>query len=163
VEVRKDNVVSNRRRYSRSDCGDLASWNRRVSRHGEVLTLAALQVAVVNEKIAPLTQEWGWWRQRYFRFGLRFWLWFLTLIQGLCLTAARLFSRELNMKKMILVGIAILAVSTSAALAKKHAMKPKASAAATSTSSAGPFMGLGQVSAADHAMYMKNKHDSGMK
>jgi hypothetical protein len=67
------------------------------------------------------------------------------------------------MKKMILVGLAILAVSTSAATAKKHAMKPKASAEAASTSSAGPFMGLGQVSAADRAMYMKNKHDSGMK
>jgi hypothetical protein len=67
------------------------------------------------------------------------------------------------MKKIIFVGLAILAVSTSAALAKKHAAKPKAPAAATSTSSAGPFMGPGQVSAADRALYMKNKHDSGMK
>jgi hypothetical protein len=65
------------------------------------------------------------------------------------------------MKKIILVGIAILAVSTSAALAKKHAVKPKAPAAATSTSSTGPFMG--QVSDADRALYMKNKHDSGVK
>ncbi len=65
------------------------------------------------------------------------------------------------MKKIILVGVAILAVSTSAALAKRHAMKPKAPAAATSTASPGPMMG--QVSAADRALYIKNKHDSGMK
>jgi hypothetical protein len=64
------------------------------------------------------------------------------------------------MKKIILVGLAIFAVSTSAALAKK-AMKPKAAAAATSTVSANPLMG--QVSAADRALYMKNKHDSGVK
>ena len=64
------------------------------------------------------------------------------------------------MKKIILVGLAIFAVSTSAALAKK-AMKPKAPAAATSTVSAGPLMG--QVSAADRALYKKNKHDSGVK
>jgi hypothetical protein len=72
------------------------------------------------------------------------------------------FSRELNMKKIILVGLAILAVSTSAALAKSRAVKPKApAAAATSTGSAGPLMG--QVSAADLALYKKNKHDSGVK
>ena len=64
------------------------------------------------------------------------------------------------MKKIILVGLAILAVSTSAALAKK-AMKPKAPAAATTTGSTGPLMG--QVSAADRALYVKNKHDSGVK
>jgi hypothetical protein len=46
-------------------------------------------------------------------------------------------------------------------LAKSHVKKPKASAAATATTSAGPFMG--QVSAADRALYMKNKHDSGVK
>jgi hypothetical protein len=63
------------------------------------------------------------------------------------------------MKKIILVGFAILAVSTSGALAKKAA-KPKAAAAATTT--AAPLM-LGQVSAADKALYKKNKHDSGMK
>ena len=64
------------------------------------------------------------------------------------------------MKKIILVGFAILAVSTSGALAKK-ATKPKAPAAATSTGSPGPFMG--QVSAADLALYKKNKRDSGVK
>ena len=65
------------------------------------------------------------------------------------------------MKKSILVGLAILVVSTSTALAKSHAKKPKAEAAATSTVSAGPLMG--QVSDADRALYVKNKHDSGMK
>ena len=65
------------------------------------------------------------------------------------------------MKKIILVGLAIFAVSTSAALAK-HAKKPKATAAATTAASTGPMM-WGQPSAADHAQYMKNKHDSGMK
>ena len=70
------------------------------------------------------------------------------------------FSRELSMKKIILVGLAILAVSTSAALAKSHA-KPKAPAAATSTASTVPL--LSPVSAADRALYKKNKHDSGVK
>jgi hypothetical protein len=64
------------------------------------------------------------------------------------------------MKKIILVGLAIFAVSTSAALAK-GAKKPKAAAAATSTVSANPFMA--KVSDADRAMYKKNKHDSGVK
>jgi len=67
------------------------------------------------------------------------------------------------MKKIILVGFAILAVSTSGALAKK-ATKPKAPAAATTTNTGGaaPLM-FGQVSAADRALYKKNQHDSGMK
>ena len=63
------------------------------------------------------------------------------------------------MKKITLVGLAILAVSISPALAKGKA-KPKA-AAATSTASAMPV--IGQVSAADLAMYKKNKLDSGVK
>ena len=63
--------------------------------------------------------------------------------------------------KKIVIGLAVLAVSTSAALAahKHHAMKPKAAAAAPA---AAPMM-MGQVSAADKAMYKKNQHDSGMK
>ena len=70
------------------------------------------------------------------------------------------------MKKIVLVGFAILAVSTSGALAKK-ATKPKATAAtatatAMTTGPAAPVM-FGQVSAADRAMYKKNLHDSGMK
>lgn len=63
------------------------------------------------------------------------------------------------MKKIVVIGLAILAVSTSGALAaKKKAM----AAPAASAPAASPMM-IGQVSAADKAMYMKNKHDSGMK
>jgi hypothetical protein len=67
------------------------------------------------------------------------------------------------MKKIIVIGLATVALSVSPALAKKHAAKPKAPAAAAATSapSAGPMMG--QPSAADKEMYMKNKRDSGMK
>lgn len=76
------------------------------------------------------------------------------------------------MKKNILVGLAVLALSASPALAAHkthhghtmkhgHAMKPKASAAATNPGGASPMMG--SVSAADRAMYKKNKHDSGVK
>jgi len=60
------------------------------------------------------------------------------------------------MKKIVVVSLAILAVSTSAALAKKA--KP---AAAAPAATAGPMMPKG--SAADMAMYKKNMHDSGMK
>ena len=67
------------------------------------------------------------------------------------------------MKKIILVGLAILAVSTSGALAKK-ATKPKAPAAATTTNTGGaaPLM-MGQVSAADRELYAKSQRESGMK
>jgi hypothetical protein len=72
-------------------------------------------------------------------------------------------SEELSTMKGILVGLAILAVSTSAALAAhqthhKHMMKPQASAAAAT-----PVIWPGGDSAADHALYLKNLHDSGMK
>jgi hypothetical protein len=74
------------------------------------------------------------------------------------------------MKKTIIVGFAILAVSTSAASAKaKGHAKPKADAAATTTGSAGPFMTgstgpfIGQVSAADRELYQKSLRESGMK
>jgi hypothetical protein len=70
------------------------------------------------------------------------------------------------MKKIILVGLAIFAVSTSGALAAKKTTKPKAPAAAaattTNTGGAAPLM-LGQISAADRALYEKNQRESGMK
>jgi glutamate-1-semialdehyde aminotransferase len=69
------------------------------------------------------------------------------------------FSRELIMNKIIVVGLAILAVSTSAALAK--AKKPKEAAATASTASTNPL--LAGVSAADRELYKKNKAASGMK
>ena len=65
------------------------------------------------------------------------------------------------MKKIILVGLAILAVSTSAALAKSHAKKPKEPAAAATTTGNLGFVAPG--GAADQVLYKKNKHDSGMK
>jgi len=70
------------------------------------------------------------------------------------------------MKKAILVGLAILAVSTSGALAKKMS-KPKAPAAASSAAAApmapmGPMM-MGQMSAQDREMYERNQRESGMK
>ena len=69
------------------------------------------------------------------------------------------------MKKAIFVGLAILAVSTSGALAKK-ASKPKAPASATAATTTptapAPFM-MGQVSAKDREMYEKNQRESGMK
>ena len=66
------------------------------------------------------------------------------------------------MKKIILVGFAILAVSTSGALAKKATKPPAPAAAITNTGGPAPFV-LGQVSAADRALYAKNQRDSGMK
>jgi hypothetical protein len=72
---------------------------------------------------------------------------------------------ELNMKKIILVGLAIFAVSTSGALAAKKTTKPKAPAAAATTTNTGgatPLM-MGQVSAADRELYAKSQRESGMK
>jgi hypothetical protein len=67
------------------------------------------------------------------------------------------------MKKTILVGVAILAVSTSGALAAKKTTKPKAPAAATTTTGGAAPVILGQVSAADRALYEKSQRESGMK
>jgi hypothetical protein len=90
-------------------------------------------------------------------------------MRALCSTAGASFFQvkgELSMKKIILVGLAIFAVSTSGALAAKKTTKPKAPAAAaattTNTGGAAPLM-LGQVSAADRALYEKNQRESGMK
>jgi hypothetical protein len=89
----------------------------------------------------------------------------LVVMRALCSTpGVSKLKEELSMKKIILVGLAILAVSTSGALAKK-ATKPKAPAAAattTTTTTAAPLM-LGQVSAADRELYEKSQRESGMK
>ena len=63
------------------------------------------------------------------------------------------------MKKIIVVGLAILAVSSSAALAAKKSKAP-AAAAATASPMAMPMMG--QPSAADMALYKKSQAESGM-
>ena len=67
------------------------------------------------------------------------------------------------MTKIIVAGLAILAVSTSGALAAKKGAKPKAQASTTAnTGGAAPPM-MGQVSAADRALYQKSQRESGMK
>ena len=72
------------------------------------------------------------------------------------------------MKKNILIGIAILTVSTSAALAAhrtyhSHAMKPNAAAAATDQNANVFGAGMWSGSSGDHDLYIKNLHDSGVK
>jgi hypothetical protein len=66
------------------------------------------------------------------------------------------------MKKILVVSLAIFAVSTSGALAKKSA-KPRAPAAATTANAglAGPPM-IAQVSDSDRALYKKSQRESGM-
>jgi hypothetical protein len=69
----------------------------------------------------------------------------------------------------ILVSLAILSLSTSAALAAKthHAKKPAASTTAMNPSPFGGAgaapLGFGQVSSADREMYLRNKRESGVK
>ena len=70
------------------------------------------------------------------------------------------------MKKTILVGLAVFAISTSGALAahkKGHAAKPKAPAAAAAATPASPSPMFGQPSAADKALYVRNQRESGVK
>jgi hypothetical protein len=84
------------------------------------------------------------------------------------------------MAKSVLVGLAVLTLATSAALAAtdettttthhhRHAAKPAAAAAAPVAAApaslspvAGAFPSFWGVSAADHEMYIKNQHDSGL-
>jgi len=61
------------------------------------------------------------------------------------------------MKKIIVVGLAIFAVSTSAALAAKKKAPAAAPAAAAS-----PMPLMGPTSAADMALYKKSQVESGM-
>jgi hypothetical protein len=76
------------------------------------------------------------------------------------------------MKKSIVVGLAILAVFTSGALAAhrshhSHAVKPAAATAPNANvfgvGIASPGTWPGGVSAADHDLYVKNQRDSGVK
>jgi hypothetical protein len=66
------------------------------------------------------------------------------------------------MNKTIVVSLAILGLSASAALAAKthhHGKKPVAS---TATAPANP-MPFGAVSSTDKEMYLRNKRESGVK
>jgi hypothetical protein len=81
------------------------------------------------------------------------------------------------MTKGMLVGLAVLTLSTSAALAAQrshhgHAMNPNASTAAVNPNpyarsnafagvGASPVIWPGGVSSSDRAMYIKNLHDAG--
>jgi hypothetical protein len=66
------------------------------------------------------------------------------------------------MTKAIIISLAVVSLSASAAFAAKthHAKKPAAAPVAASTPAPAPMF---TVSAADKALYAKNKHDSGMK
>jgi hypothetical protein len=79
--------------------------------------------------------------------------------------AAAPFPREdfEHMNKAIIVSLAILGLSTSAALAAKthHAKKPAAAAPAAPTYAAETH--LFKVSDADKALYAKNKREAGVK
>jgi hypothetical protein len=77
------------------------------------------------------------------------------------------------MTRSILVGLAILTLSTSGASAWSHrthhyhhsqAMNAYGSVAAPPAYggvAASPFVGMGGASSSDHAMYLRNLHDSG--
>ncbi len=69
-------------------------------------------------------------------------------------------SEELTMTKSILISLAVLTLSTSAALAAhrthhRHAMNAYPSVGAS------PVVWTGGVSSSDRALYIKNLHDSG--
>ena len=64
------------------------------------------------------------------------------------------------MNKIVIVGIAILGLSMSPALAAKHHAKKPAAAPAASTPAPMNFF---TVSAADKELYAKNKRESGVK
>jgi hypothetical protein len=63
------------------------------------------------------------------------------------------------MNKAIIVSLAVLGLSTSAALAKHHAKKPAEAPAASAPAPTNMFV----VSDADKALYSRNKRESGIK
>ena len=65
------------------------------------------------------------------------------------------------MNKAIIVSLAILGLSTPAAMAAKHHMKKPDAAAAAPTYAAETH--IFHVSDADKALYMKNKREAGVK
>ncbi len=80
-------------------------------------------------------------------------------------------SEELTMTKSILISLAVLTLSTSAALAAhrthhRHAMNAYPSVRASPvvpSVGASPVLWTGGVSSSDRALYIKNLHDSGVK
>jgi hypothetical protein len=70
------------------------------------------------------------------------------------------------MTKSILVSLAILTLSTSAALAAhpthhRHAMNASAAVGASPVVGPSPVFWTGGVSSSDRALYIRNLHDSG--
>ena len=70
------------------------------------------------------------------------------------------------MTKNLVVGLAILALSTSVASAAHrhhyhHAVNQPAAMSAPPMGMMGPVGGMGPASSSDHAQYLKNLHDSG--
>jgi hypothetical protein len=68
-----------------------------------------------------------------------------------------------SMKNTLFVSLAVVAVSTSGALAANKEAKPTTPPSDTSNAGAAAPLMFGQVSDADRALYMKNQRDSGMK
>ena len=65
------------------------------------------------------------------------------------------------MTKSILVGLAVLTLSTSAALAAHPTHHRHATTNANASVGASPVVGTGGVSSSDRATYIRNLHDSG--
>jgi hypothetical protein len=70
------------------------------------------------------------------------------------------------MTRSILISLAVLTLSTSAALAAhrthhRHAMNASAGVGASPVVSASPVLWTGGVSSSDRALYIRNLHDSG--
>jgi hypothetical protein len=73
-------------------------------------------------------------------------------------------TEELTMRRGIVVGLAVLVLSTSAALAAHrthHHHHQAMEATAPSDAGPAPGMWMGGVNSGDHAMYLQNLHDSG--
>src|SRR6266852_3716311 len=81
-----------------------------------------------------------------------------------CATIYRCFrgdiSEELTMTKSILISLAVLTLSTSAALAA-HRTHHRQAMNASASVGASPVIWMGGVSSSDRALYIKNLHDSG--
>src|SRR5713101_7040194 len=69
-------------------------------------------------------------------------------------------SEELTMTKSILISLAVLTLSTSAALAA-HRTHHRQAMNASASVGASPVIWMGGVSSSDRALYIKNLHDSG--
>jgi hypothetical protein len=70
------------------------------------------------------------------------------------------YLKELTMTKSILVGLAVLTLSTSAALAAHRTHHGQAMDSSASVG-ASPGIWMGGVSSSDREMHIKNLHDSG--